>query len=106
MIKRAIRSKTTIRKCETQVGETIEQKVERIIVNKEPIDDSAPIIYQPRQDGVKPEYDIRTDRFEVAIDAMDKVSKSRVAKRENYAQQKDNKKDDKSTGVEPIQATE
>lgn len=35
-----------------------------------------PIIYTEKKDGVLPEYDIRTDRFEVAIDAMDKINKS------------------------------
>ena len=62
-------------------GETIEQKMERVIENNEPITDSAPIVYTERKDGVLPQYDIRTDRFEIAIDAMDKVSKTHVAKR-------------------------
>ena len=35
-----------------------------------------PIIYTEKKDGVQPEYDIRTDRFEVAIDAMDKINQS------------------------------
>lgn len=29
-----------------------------------------------KKDGVQPEYDIRTDRFEVALDAMDKINQS------------------------------
>ena len=35
-----------------------------------------PTIYTEKKDGVQPEYDIRTDRFEVAIDAMDKINQS------------------------------
>ena len=35
-----------------------------------------PTIYTEKKDGVKPEYDIRTDRFEVAIDAIDKINQS------------------------------
>lgn len=35
-----------------------------------------PTIYTEKKDGVMPEYDIRTDRFEVAIDAIDKINKS------------------------------
>lgn len=35
-----------------------------------------PTIYTEKRDGVLPEYDIRTDRFEVAIDAMDKINQS------------------------------
>lgn len=35
-----------------------------------------PTIYTEKKDGVQPEFDIRTDRFEVAIDAMDKINLS------------------------------
>lgn len=63
-------------------GETIEMKIERIVNNKEPITDGAPIIFSERKDGVVPGHNIRTDRWEVAIDAMDAVSKAHVAKRE------------------------
>ena len=94
-------TKTTIRRNESVIGETIEQKIERIVNNKEPITDGAPIIYTERKDGVQAGYDIRTDRFEVAIDAMDKVTKTHIVKREE--RHKD-KKDDKSDGkAEPTQ---
>lgn len=39
-----------------------------------------PTIYTEKKDGVLPEYDIRTDRFEVAIDAIDKINKSTANK--------------------------
>lgn len=39
-------------------------------------------IYTSRKDGVLPQFDIRTDRFEIARVAMDKVHKSIIAKRE------------------------
>lgn len=35
-----------------------------------------PTIYTEKKDGVLPEHDIRTDRFEVAIDAIDKINQS------------------------------
>lgn len=35
-----------------------------------------PTIYTEKKDGVQPEYDIRTDRFEVALDAIDKINQS------------------------------
>lgn len=35
-----------------------------------------PTIYTEKKDGVLPEYDIRTDRFEVAINAIDKINQS------------------------------
>lgn len=82
-------------------GETIETKIERIVNNKEPIKDGAPPIFTERKDGVKAAYNIRTDRFEVAIDAMDKVEKSYKARREERA--KGPKKEEKDGGAEPIQ---
>lgn len=56
------------------IGETIERKVARMVDNQEPIKDAVPPIYQERKEGVLPAYDIRTDRFMVAIEAMGKVS--------------------------------
>lgn len=35
-----------------------------------------PTIYTEKKDGVQPEFDIRSDRFEIAIDAIDKINQS------------------------------
>ena len=78
-------NKSELKGEDRQVGETIEQKVERIMSNKEPITDGAELQFTERKDGVRPEYDIRTDRWDMAVDAMDKVDGSRKAKRENLA---------------------
>lgn len=75
-------SETTIDLNQCLEGETIEQKIRRVTNNKEPITDGAPIIFTQRKDGVKPEYDIRTDRFELAVDATDRMTKNHLAKRE------------------------
>lgn len=81
-------------------GETIEEKIERVLNNNEPIADGAPIIYTDRRDGVLPAYDIRTDRFEIAIDAMNKVSASQLAKRADYFATMDG--DDSGNGNEDL----
>jgi hypothetical protein len=78
-------TKTSLKIYNCTEGETIEQKVERVTTNKEPIKDGAPLIYTDRKDGVQPGYNIRTDRFEIAVDAMDKIQKSKIASRENLA---------------------
>lgn len=67
---------------DSYTGETIEQKIRRIVNNKEPISDGAPLIYTERKHGIQPAYDIRTDRWEIAVEAMDAVAKSHKAKRE------------------------
>lgn len=66
-------------------GETIEMKVARIQSNNEPIKDGAPEIFTERKDGVIAAYNIRTDRFEIAAEAMDAVAGSIAAKREEKA---------------------
>lgn len=81
MYKKTHIDKTAIRINNSLEGETIEAKVRRIMNNNEPISDGAPILYTERNEGVKPEYDIRTDRFEVAIDAMDSLHSEHIAKR-------------------------
>lgn len=79
-------------------GETIETKVRRIVEEKEPISDTAPIIYTKREDGVIAGYNIRTDRFDVAISAMDTVNKAKIATRKerNKVEESDSNKETES----------
>lgn len=69
--------------CELKEGETIETKIKRIVENKEPISDTAPIIYTDRDKGVYPGFDIRTDRFDIALSAMDVANRAKLATRKN-----------------------
>lgn len=75
--------KSTIRSVEVLEGETLEEKIRRIIHNGEPITDGSPEIFTERKDGVLPETNIRTDRWEIAADAMDKIAGSIEARRDN-----------------------
>ena len=86
MIKPAFFPKPIETNYEFQVGESIETKVKRITENNEPITDGAPIIYTNRDDGVLPAYNIRTDRWEIAQQAMDAVNQANLAKSKNYGQ--------------------
>lgn len=74
-------NKTSIRVNNSYQGERIEEKVHRIVNNKEPIKDGAPLVYTERKDGVQPAYDIRTDKFEIAVEAMDKVAEQHLTNR-------------------------
>ena len=58
-------------------GERLELKIDRMTQNNEPIGDSAPLIYTPRKDGVIAAYDIRTDKWDIALEAMEKVNRTR-----------------------------
>ena len=57
----------------TFIGQSIEEKMRRIVENKEPIEKAMPIIYTPSNEEVQPAYNIRTDKWEVAIDAMQRI---------------------------------
>lgn len=63
-------------------GENIEAKLKKAIKGQEQIQiNMANMNYTERKDGVLPQYDIRTDRWNIALNASDKVSKSRAAAR-------------------------
>lgn len=64
-------------------GERIEQKIKRIMNNKEPISDGAPLIFQERESGVQPDYDPRTDKWEMALDATDRIQREKIKERSN-----------------------
>lgn len=74
-------------KLEHLEGEPIEDKIRRILDENEPITDGAPIIYTDKKDGVRPEFNIRADKWDIAIQAMDKVSNYEASK---YLQNGDN----------------
>lgn len=101
--------KSTITRATTTEGETIETKVERIMSNKEPIKDGAPEIFTERKEGVVSAYNIRTDRWEIAADAMDYIARSEQAKRDERLKAAEPKvvdmKGKEIGGAEPTQGT-
>lgn len=65
-------------------GESMEEKLRRLTITKEPIEvDMQPEIYQERKSGVDPFCDIRTDRFEMAQQASDTMSRTYALARKN-----------------------
>lgn len=76
-------TKSAIRTTDAYECDRLELKLRRLIESKEPIDENVtvPLVYTERKEGVLPAYDIRTDRFDLAIMAMDAANKMRDAKR-------------------------
>ena len=72
-----------IRFVDVSEGERIETKVERITRSNEPIRDNTELFYDSSEYGRSVEKDIRTDRFVLAVDASDKIARSKIAKRLN-----------------------
>ena len=58
----------------TENGETLIKKIQRILDENEPLTDGAPMIYTPKQEGVRDDCNIRTDKWALAMDAMDRVN--------------------------------
>lgn len=81
-------SNTCIKCNDSTASESLEEKLRKVIEMKEPIDDTAPLIYTEKKEGVHAAYDIRTDRFEIAIDANDRIQGALVARREEQERQK------------------
>lgn len=100
MIKGRINYSKLLKVNNTTEGETIEMKVRRVTENNEPITDSAPEIFTEKKDGVLPGHDIRTDRFDVAIEAMDKVTGMKRAKKDQLGDTSKEGEGQKTEGTE------
>lgn len=94
MYKKPTYRRTLLKTKNSLEGERIEVKVRRMITNKEPIKDGAPLIFTERKDGVNAAYNIRTDRWEIATDAMTKILKSQEAKRDEIIKKAEQAKAD------------
>lgn len=73
--------KSTIRMNKSNAGLPIERHIEQVMNNGEPIPEEVDLIYTEKNLGVLPEYNIRTDRFDLALDALNVMDKSMEAQR-------------------------
>lgn len=80
-------------------GQTMIDRMRRIMELEEPITDGAPIVYTPRSEGVKPEYNIRTDRWDMVIEYAGLNNKNKRAKRQTKVESL-GEQTGESTGVE------
>lgn len=61
-------------------GKTIEQRCREMVETGEPIKDTSPLIYTPKEKGVRPEYNVRADKWAIAQEAMNTVNREKIAK--------------------------
>lgn len=98
------RKKTTtgeIKYNDSVEGSSIEKKVADLIEGGGKIEETAPLIYTEKSEGTLPSYDIRTDRFEIAVEAKTAIERSKQAKREEVAKaEKEAKETTAETGTE------
>lgn len=72
-----------VSKVDTIEGHSIEEEVRHAVACNEPIEGGAPSdLFTERSQGVLPQFDIRTDTWAIAQNAMDKVARSAIARRD------------------------
>ena len=96
---------TYIGDIESFEGETIEKRVAKLIENNEPITDGAPIIYTEKKDGVLPQYDVRTDKWDIAQSAMDLANASKIAKSKGLKKPEEQQSTEQQQSSEQQQST-
>lgn len=56
------------------IGESIEIKVRRTMEAGTPVEAISPMVYTERKDGVRPDTNIRTDKWDIAQKAMGSIA--------------------------------
>ena len=97
MKKLEIKHVSLIQKNESVEGISIEEKIRVALQDNTPIDGGSPLIYTKGADGVRPEYDIRTDRFDIAIEQADKLANAKLLARKKVIEKENNSFGDEST---------
>nr|DAM96152.1 MAG TPA: hypothetical protein [Microviridae sp.] len=82
----------------TEEGETLTKKIQRILDENEPLTDGAPMIYTPKQAGVRDDCNIRTDKWALAMDAMDRVNNYKLNEYLKKGEPETSKKAEDQTG--------
>lgn len=84
----------------TREALSLERMIELRMNNNESFGDEAPIIFTEKSEGVQAGYNIKTDRFDLALDGMTAIDKSRIAKSESKPDLKVVKDDDSNDSKE------
>ena len=71
------------------IGQSLEEKVYQAVNSNAPIEAVAPMVYTERKDGVLPETNIRTDRFEIAQEAMTNIANGTRERRAKHLLKKE-----------------
>lgn len=96
--------KGVIRRNKTVEAKSIEQMLADKIEGEAIELGGKALLYTERKDGVLPLTNIRTDRFDIAMEAIDTVERSRVARRDKPVSEKT--KEDSGKGGKPTESTQ
>lgn len=83
-------------------GQSLEEFLRKAMIGKEPIQATAKLTYNDRKDGVLPQHDVRTDRFDLAMMETDKIhaSKAAMRKMQDFETEEEIKQVQQATGGE------
>ena len=84
---------------ETYEGQSIEDRCKKLVETGEPIKDTSPLIFTPKEKGVMPQYDVRADKWDIALNAMDRVNRERIAKGQQPPSEETKRKDTAQGGA-------
>jgi hypothetical protein len=101
MYNNAISSNGTLHVNQSQTGQTIESQIINAQTKGEKLEGNSVLQYSERREGVKPQFDIRTDRFDVALDGFTKIEKSQYAKRQAKLEIVKDEEGNNSNGTNP-----
>lgn len=91
-------SKNKISRNESYEAKSIEKQLQAVMAGEQIEMGGRQLIYTERAEGVKPETNIRSDRFKIAQDATEYVNKTNIAKREAFDKAKEGTKRETSAG--------
>lgn len=92
-------NRTQIRVNKAVMSESLERKIERMMSNGTPIGDAVTPVFTERKDGVLPETDIRTDKWEMsAMGGLAIANGAELARENKLKVVKDEPKEDTQGG--------
>ena len=88
------------RECDT-IGKSLEEELREATASKKPIEMTTELIFTNQKDGVLPQYDVRTDKQEIAIDIANKHEASEAMRGDlNDTEDNEENKPEEETKVE------
>lgn len=100
MRKISVTKKTSINVNNGYEAKPLEMYLADATTESTPIQVMSPMIYTAREDGVQPQYDIRTDKWVVAQMALGEQSKTAIARRSNSMKEAGIAKGEPTQGIE------
>lgn len=98
-------ARTAMNTTEAFEGESIEEKIRRVTESNAPIEAVSPMIYTERKEGVRADTNIRTDKWDLAQQAMDSIAVGVREKRAERMNAKTAEPDASSKTSVPADAT-